>query len=648
MKRRPLAGKIHVCVCSRLDPEGFFRNTADEFLRQGFRGPRKSSKIVLPGLSGLRAKSRSLETLIGAEGEFENDAGEKNGSWTDRDPHRINVPRMDPLGQRYSQPADVVRPSDIENFQYSTLKKEAELVLPPIPQRPPPPPEQDHFGQGQLGVTMLVPDNTPVSTANNERSSRQPDARSRGVNKAGAGRLLRNERSLNNFINQFGEIKEEGSEKQGYEAVLTRDSSHNDTSGRRDDSDGGESRPSGGAPRSTAVCVCPFPEWIEVTPGGDKGQEAVHECRKCGCGAPTIGQETAKEYPGKVDILEVRHEDGVLSPVELEDGRSYARERSTTTTHGKVRNNNSRTNGLQHAESRNSTLGRSVHGFSRDGMTDSLEFRRASIASSLSEISEGAMEQAWREKLAHDANIRDGFVGMESREQSDAPSMTIRSFGHASQQGDEDNEYSPSSTTSPSRKTRFQDTNDDQDSTMPNRKSTKKLSFFQASDGTSIGDEGHFVPGDETNRRRRHRRGGILRHSDPHPGDKSDRTEAPEPTNRAQPEAEIPLDAIAKRAYERALARAQVENHPSDHALLYLRLTEPYKFSYFEPLMKVCPCCKEPVAQKKAKNKKPDGNGKREKKEARKKRPKRFNEMKHIFGSVDVYDYYPGGKYNMQ
>ncbi len=86
----------------------------------------------------------------------------------------------------------------------------------------------------------------------------------------------------------------------------------------------------------------------------------------------------------------------------------------------------------------------------------------------------------------------------------------------------------------------------------------------------------------------------------------------------------------SREAYIKALAARQIQDLPKDAWDFSKRITPAYSFSYFKVDPKCCPDCNMPVV-KPAKN--PIKNGKRA-------------EMKHIFGNINVDDYYPGGKKN--
>ena len=87
-----------------------------------------------------------------------------------------------------------------------------------------------------------------------------------------------------------------------------------------------------------------------------------------------------------------------------------------------------------------------------------------------------------------------------------------------------------------------------------------------------------------------------------------------------------------QEAYDKALAAAQISKLPLEPWMLGNRISKPYQFSYFmpNPYPGECEACSKPVKRSaKAEH-----------------LPKKVKPMKHVFGSLDMNDFYPGGKRN--
>ncbi len=92
----------------------------------------------------------------------------------------------------------------------------------------------------------------------------------------------------------------------------------------------------------------------------------------------------------------------------------------------------------------------------------------------------------------------------------------------------------------------------------------------------------------------------------------------------------IDLSNAGREAYLRALSVAEAGRVPSESWMYSTRLTRPYTFSYFSPRLSTCPECNGTIKPTQtAQDRMGKGKG---------------SEMKSIFGSTHIHDYYPGGK----
>ena len=758
-------------MCSRLDPAGIYRNPADDYIRQGLETIARSRKAVLPGLSGLKSKSKSVETLIGNDSiDIYDDSAGRNGSWTDRDGKRIDIPRLDPLGQRNITNNNRIHPRDIENFKYSSLQRKEEFVLPPIPMRTEP-----KKGQRQSSFTMYVPDNSPASSANRDKRrvsqrhkydkiSKHKKSRTSDRSVVGMGR----EKSYSNFVNKFGEIKEEEGEGQ-YNYLESKSEISHDHSFRythsEDEEEYGTTDDEGTAHHSKRGCIdenachCHFPDWVPLSNENcdenrsltDSGVGASVEntqraeddarqmaetpteeplllkCKKCAKVAPASRQHSVGVSRSTMETHQNGHgtREARSSSRYPNEGDLYLiKERSITLDQAiasgdvKLSNNPDAVNSIQRFKKYNQYHGmnaekenisrHSENGYPRESTTHSSGYRGTSVASSVSDMSDGLVDQAWREKLSHQINDREGLQSY--REDSDAPSVVIRSYV-PSNFGDDDNQASRRTSSSiklrkPKSSSSIVHPNNSNNPITSSTGATsgKRISFDKSVKGPadgelkqfryedrSLGSDGpsgehsgdfnaetvtmlnngqyqisgeHNIPKENTDTTYDQNKskgdndhGHNLKSLDSNDNGGTVATSSKQNTHTTTDN----LGSLPKEAYERALAKAQMSKIPSHPSLFYLnqRITNPYTFSYFPSMVKVCPCCNKPVAeaadhntgnttsQNKSDKKNNKGNKKGSKKE-KKTKAKKFNAMKHIFGNENVYDYYPGGKHGLR
>lgn len=103
-----------------------------------------------------------------------------------------------------------------------------------------------------------------------------------------------------------------------------------------------------------------------------------------------------------------------------------------------------------------------------------------------------------------------------------------------------------------------------------------------------------------------------------------------------------------REAYIKALAAAQLLKLPSNPSMLENRISRSYVFSYFDYSPREVEQCQgcmlpvqlQPLTAKEIMERAPTPMGKKKKKK------KKFSEMQHIFGNININDYYPGGKFN--